>query len=264
MVIPLNIRKKLADLYKTGRTGQFIVKKICDFYIWFQKIRGAKPYMDNNPLAVVSHKYKFLFIGVPKAATQTFLNSFYLDSNIRKSYEVDLIEKRPTCHTAYELYPDYTSFTLVRNPWARALSCYNSKIRDTHPLKAARILSLYKNLHSDMSFLDFTRWLLTDEGRDDIADRHWLSQYHFLTDKTGKICCQNIGRYETMEQDVQAIFDKIGLPETNLKTRAFKSGASAYQEIYCEEAKENIAKRYKKDIELLEYKFEGSYVEKNY
>jgi hypothetical protein len=225
-------------------------------YIQSQKILGAKPYMDMNPLAIAIHKHKVLFIGVPKVATQTFLNSFYLDTDIRRDYNVELIEKRPTCHTAYAAYPDYYSFTFVRNPWAKALSCYNSKIADPDPIKKARTLSLYKNLKAGMSFLEFTRWLLTEEGRDEIADRHWMSQFHFLTNEQGETCCKDIRRFENFQQELKDIFLKTGINITTLKTLAFQSGASQYHAHYCEEAKQNISKRYAKDIDLLGYTFE--------
>lgn len=256
MLIPLNIRKKLSEFYQSGPAGRAAATAFCELYILKQKLTSAKPFMDNNPLVLAAHRYKFLFIGLPKAATQTFLNSFYFDKNNRRFYDVELIEKRPAAQTAFARYGGYYSFSLVRNPWARALSCYNSKIANPDPVKRARILSLYKGLKPGMSFLEFTRWLCREEGRDEIADRHWLSQNQFLRDSSGAIACTQIGRFENMHEELEILYKKSGLRPLALKTRAFKSGASAYQKNYCTEARDNIARRYAEDITLFDYRFE--------
>lgn len=256
MLPPFKIRLLLVKLYDSGQFGRLIVRLICNIYIFCQKIRGAKPYQDKNPLGLVLHKSKVCFIGMPKAATQSFLKSFYLNEEEQKKYGVELIKQRPVSDHIFRTYPNYFSFTFVRNPWARALSCYNSKISDPHPLKTARIHSLYKNLSHDMSFLDFTRWLLTDEGHDDIADRHWLSQYHFITNENGQIQCNHIGRFENMAEELPTILKKNNIEKSDLTISGYHSGASAYHRFYCDESRDNVTQRYQRDIELFGYKFE--------
>ena len=255
MLPPLELRKYLVRLYDSGALGRQLVGLICKIYILLQKIKRAKPFQDTNALGLVFQKNKAAFIGMPKAATQTFNQSFYLNKEERQKYNVDLIQEWPVSHTIFRDYPDFFTFTFVRNPWARALSCYNSKIADPHPLKTARILSLYQNLSHDMSFLEFTRWLLTEEGSDNTADRHWLSQHHFITDKNGKIKCNHIGRFESMETELPILLDKIGIEKHSLNFQGYRSGASDYHNFYCDEARINITKRYARDIELFDYTF---------
>lgn len=256
MIVPLAIRKTLSDFYKSGNSGRLAVSAACELYIRGRKALGLnRPFKDNNPLVIVCHEYKFLFIGIPKVASQTFLNSLYFDKKIKRAFKTELLEKRPTAQNAFANYPDYYSFSLVRNPWARALSCYNSKIANPDPVKRARILSLYKGIKPGMSFLDFTRWLLTDDGSDDISDRHWLSQHLMLRDKNGDIKCTQIGNIETLHDDLQIMFRDSGIKAFDLRMRAFESGASNYRTFYCDEARSNIAKRYKEDITLFGYQF---------
>ncbi|MGH1398680.1 MAG: sulfotransferase family protein [Alphaproteobacteria bacterium] len=219
------------------------------------QIGRVKPPYDLSPLTLVSHRYKFIYIGIPKVATRSFKTSFH-DTNA-ESFESEIFETKRDFKKVLKAYPDYLIFTFTRNPYARALSCYNSKIghKNVSMKKRARILSFYKGLTPGMSFEDFAIWLNSDEGRDERADRHWMSQHRFVLDGSGRNICDFVGRYECLEDDLNYILHKIGAPTVELQQAGWISGSEGYKDTYTTRAKEEISKRYKDDLSLFKYKY---------
>ena len=115
-------------------------------------------------------------------------------------------------------------------------------------------------------------WLSSDEGRDDIADRHWISQYRFLY-KDDECLCDFIGRYENLEEDWKKACAEIGIEHQSLNQKGYISATgktenpaelnsnkkivkSNYQDFYTNQTRDIIRTRYQKDIELFGYEFE--------
>ncbi len=125
-----------------------------------------------------------------------------------------------------------------------------------------------------MSFDDFCQWLLSFEGQDSKADRHWISQYLFLYDTDGKMICDFVGRYESLDDDWKKICDYLSIPYEPLSQKGFISTTgknenpetlenyknnikkNKYDDYFNSETKQLIYKRYKKDIEIFNYEFD--------
>jgi hypothetical protein len=169
------------------------------------------------------------------------------------------------------LFPDrpeseqYYKFAFVRNPWARVVSCYNDKICNVDKINKVTIIAKYPSLRPDMSFADFVQWLCCEEGRDEYADPHWRSQHELLTDESGEIPLDYVGRLESLEEDMNRICDQTSIPkfsiphsnpgskhiESKPKTGRFQN----YRDYYTNETRDLIEERYKKDIEEFGYAF---------
>lgn len=270
-MLPKPIRAIFYWILRSGPLGRFIADVISWAFYLMVKIFRIKPKQDVAGLTIISHKYKFIFFGIPKVASRSFYNLFVKDR--MQEFDIEWSEKRNGFFEAVEKYPDYYKFSIVRNPWSRILSCYNSKVADNIIGKRARILSFYKGLKGGMSFEAFVEWLGSAEGEDEIADRHWLSQHQFLYDKEGHFLCDYIGRYENLDEDWRIICSEIDIEYLPLPQKGFVSAIGKtnnpnkkniptesmkkinYKDFYNEDLKNIIAARYKKDIELFNYEF---------
>jgi hypothetical protein len=201
--------------------------------------------------------HNLLYVGVPKVATRSLLTALTsapsASRRMRIMFESDvksLLRRYPEAET-------YFKFTFVRNPWSRAASCYLDKIKNARPIRLARHLHNRYGLEAGMSFEAFAQWLNSEEGRDDVADRHWMSQHRVLAlDQPGLIRYDFVGRLENLAADYKKLQDmtKLDLPPLThkLKTQA----PDGFRRHYNERSIEEIAKRYQRDIELFSYNFD--------
>ena len=272
-MLPKPIRTIFYKILRSGPIGLMVANIISFCFYWSVKISGAKPKQDIAGLTIISHKYKFIFFGIPKVASRSFYNLFVEQKFVE--FEIEWYEQRDIHFKKLKEYPDYYSFTFVRNPWSRIVSCYNSKIKENKIGFRARIMSFYKNLKGGVPFSDFIDWLQTSEGQDKCADRHWLSQYIFLTDGEGKNLFNYVGRYETLEKDWKVICKNIGIDYTSLPQKGYVSAIgksqnpadtsptstiakrSTYQDLYDDKTRELVAQRYETDIKTFGYKYDA-------
>ena len=218
-----------------------------------------KPDMDCGASVVVSHRYRFISIGVPKTATRSIRDALIAVHDNNR--DVEWREHRHAIAWALKRFPEYYVFSFVRNPWDRILSCYHSKIARPSFKKRARIMAYYDGLYAGMPFEAFAQWLATREaGQDAIADRHWLSQYRFLYDAGDRPLCHYVGRFEDLDADMSGIARYLGMPPVRLEKAGWVSAEwnnkdAHYRNYYNDITRAHIAQRYATDIARFGYKF---------
>lgn len=177
----------------------------------------------------ISHKYKFIFIQIPKTGSSSiksllrpFVQNGY--SDVRRHADYSEIAR---------YYPnesiEYFKFAFTRNPWDRLLSFYFFR------KKRGRIVN-------KLTFKDF---LLTSGGlvrKPQYDFIHQLNNYSF------------VGKFENLQQDFNTVCDKIEIPRQQLPHKN-KTKHKHYTEYYDEETKQIVAQKYAKDIEYLGYEF---------
>ena len=219
-----------------------------------------------NSEKLISNKYKFIYISVPKVATRSILTALHREEKVDfNTKEISL----PLFKILRDnQYSNYFKFTFIRNPWSRIVSTYLDKIKNPDQKMKQAILLHYSKLTPGMSFQDFVLFLSKGVGKFDLtSDRHWLSQYKFITDKKGKFLVDFIGKIENLEFDWSKVCKKIGLPEIKLPYLNSRFGWKVdkkklesfdpfyYREYYTDKTRELIRARYQKDIELFDYEF---------
>ena len=182
------------------------------------------------------------------------MKAFYHDG--KDIYESEVFETKRDYIRILERHSDYFKFSFTRHPYDRALSCYNSKIGhdDLSLLKKARIMSFYKDLHPGMSFESFVDWLVNSkQGQDRYADRHWLSQYDFLHNQ-GRAITNALGRYETLQSDLEYIMNKVGAPCPQLQKSGWVSKDNKHEKEISKDVQKLLFKRYENDFKAFGYK----------
>lgn len=165
--------------------------------------------------------------------------------NITRQWGTGLGNKHASANDIREFmgsdkYDDYFKFAFVRNSWDWQVSLYNY-------LKTRKSDKNYGKV-SKMSFKQF---LISE------IDGNAPCQLDFLTNPSGDIIVDRIGRFESLESDLNLILKDIGiggiddLPCLNVSRVDRKS----YQSFYDEESYELVKNYFKRDIDYFGYEF---------
>jgi chondroitin 4-sulfotransferase 11 len=206
---------------------------------------------------LISHKYKFVFIGVPKTGSTSVRNSLskYGDVfSITDTSSPVYVHAKSKELKKYFIqnkwnWDEYFKFAFVRNPWDSIVSQYFYKINFVNREKL--------NAPYNKEFMIRCKLLKNKCNNFNSAVKLNLltfdNQINWIIDK--KECIIDyIGRFETLEEDFKNICEKINLPETRLKHEN-ETEHKHYSEYYDKESIEIIKKKFKLDIKIFNYKF---------
>jgi hypothetical protein len=137
-----------------------------------------------------------------------------------------------------DVYAALFKFAFVRNPWDRVVSRYAHLLRSTDRRRHSFISGLEK-------FEDFLKWEI-ERGSD---------QYPYVTDAQGNQIVDFIGHYERLAEDFATVCARLKinaeLPHANV------SEHRDYRSYYTPETREFVAKKFRRDIEMFHYDFDG-------
>lgn len=206
----------------------------------------------------ISHKYRLLFLHIPRTGG-TSLTQAMRDAGTFPQKEVKISDKMIN---EYNLSPEkkgrfvhhqqwdildrlltfeewkYTRFTIVRNPWARALSTYFLC------LQANKKYGLFPHIKKRKDFKE--------------AVKHdgciWGYQENWLY-RNQKFAVNYILRTENLQEDFNRMCEGIGHPIITLPHLGKNKPQGHYRDYYDEESREIVTKKEKKVIEMFDYSF---------
>ena len=217
---------------------------------------------------LLSNRYKFLFVHIAKtggtsvrAALQglRWLDPWYLPmfvcsrlSHLSGHHIAAKLPRHAKIIAAQEMLPrelfqSLFKFAFVRNPWDLQVSSFHH-IRHERP----------HHLGGHDEFTAFLRWKLDPERPYQYhLDTSIERQSDYLIDLHGRVLTDFIGRYEQLDADFDLVCRRLGIPTPLLphKRRA-ANRQTDYRGYYTDESAQWIADYFRRDIELLGYRFD--------
>ncbi len=204
---------------------------------------------------MISHKYKCIFVHIPKTAGSSIENALFPLPRTRdqlygfpNKYQTDGLQHLMAKHIKLELpsstFNTYFKFTFVRNPWDKVVSQF-------FYVKTRPDLMAFLDLHLNANFKDYLNKILVKNHV------HWEKQYKFIYDDSNNVLVDFIGRFEQLESDFQKVILNLGIDPSLFKLLHLnKTTRSHYSHYYDYESRQIVADRYKTDIEIFGYFFE--------
>lgn len=189
---------------------------------------------------IISHSHKFIFIHIHRTGGTTIAN--LIQNQIRANAKIITQHGhyRTSESEVLEAYPNYYTFSFVRNPWERMLSWYFL----LNPQKT--------ELSPDKIKMDFERFLKEDLKKPEGSFHP--NQLDYLTDVNGKVLVNRVGRFENYLDDLRDIFRELNVPVFEIP-HINKSIATYSPSYYTEESIEIVANMCKADIDFFGYTF---------
>jgi len=209
---------------------------------------------------IISHKYKFIFIHIPKCAGTSITRTLapllgehdlvigctpegerLHQENMKKGG----LTKHSTAqqimqHVGPEIWNSYFKFSFVRNPWDLLVSWYLWSLKtewddEKNTIKRIRELEdfedyLYSPFVSKTNYLDF------------------------ISDNNGNIIVDYVGKTELINWDIKHIYRKAGIPVCSLG-RGNPSKHKAYFNYYNPLTRDLVREWCSKDIQKFDYGF---------
>jgi hypothetical protein len=212
---------------------------------------------------VISHKYKCIFVEVPKTGSASVrailgrpwkphLNLWqiknhmenywtHVDGRTNRVLEVFYLTlpKQRRIDIGRKQFETYFKFGFVRNPWDRVVSLYERK-------EAGQ-------LRDKMTFEQFVDWIQYSSATciHSLPQRYQLD---WFVDPNGNVVADFIGKFERLNEDWTFIAKKLGIDET-LPHRRANPREQHYTEYYDARTREVITNKFKIDIEHFGYEF---------
>lgn len=215
---------------------------------------------------MISHKHKCIFIHIPKTAG-TSINAFFHPGIVFKTIPPDYERLFGWCSkrqihlqhatskqllelelVSEEVWNEYFKFTFVRNPWDRAYSDY------IWIQKFSGVKGSFKNyIHKTNEF----EAILNDTTNHHYLGDHLLSQTDFF-DIKGYYEMDFIGRFENFNEDISQVINKLRINSLFTNHENKGNRLSKYSDFYTGTMKKWVDKKFKNDIELLDYQFDNN------
>ncbi len=209
---------------------------------------------------IISHKYKFIFIHIHKCAGTSITHALapYLGEDDiilgctdegEKLSELGRksggLHKHSSASDGKDIFDNdiwksYFKFTFVRNPWDILVSTY-------HWWLITPWIGEYKPADKIKALNDFEEYILSPHCR----KRTCLD---FITNNSGELLIDFIGRHEQISPDFTTICRQLGLPDIPLQ-QLNMSRHGQYQNYYNPLTRELVGQWFQDDIETFSYAF---------
>ena len=206
---------------------------------------------------MISHDHKCIFVHIPKTGGASIESLLWpgerrqsdlwmgLISKYRNKYQTGglqhLFATQIRDHVGRNVFDRYFKFSLVRNPWDKAVSqfSYMSERPD---------LMEYVGMKEGCSFKKYLELIQKK------VHVQWDEQYKFVYDDNLELLVDYFGRFENIENEAKEIFSRLNLQFDHLP-HSNRSGRQNFLSYWDNESLKIVASIYKNDIEIFGYSF---------
>ncbi len=195
---------------------------------------------------MINKEKKVIFIHVPKCGGLSIKKLFNFPGPRHNTLRYHLKKHKKECE-------EFFKFSIVRNPWDRAVSWYSyhstQKCRKTAICYQKSFEQWVKDgCISHWTNVDGTQW-------GDKTGNNPMNQHEFLINEKGKIGIDKIIKLENIEKELEILKKTFGIEGKTPKVNKSKRPKKNYKLMYDEEMKDIIYKKFNKDINLFNYDF---------
>jgi len=215
----------------------------------------------------ISFRNKYVYFGVAKAANSTikyylqkieYQNTPYTVKNVHDKHYSPLLSPYQLDDAEFHaaMYgSEYKRFTLVRNPYARLLSCFLDRVQDT---KSASYRNIMKHAGRDpreFSFQEFVGLIGTQKVKE--MDCHWRPQvyetYH------GRIKMDSVLKFEDLPANLTEIISLTSCSDESIfaekanKSPSVTSAGKRLDEYYTGDIADMANEIYSEDFAAFNY-----------
>jgi hypothetical protein len=151
---------------------------------------------------------------------------------------------------------DFYKFAFVRNPWDRLVSWW-SMVDGLRPrFEAGEAPNAFQRYVLDRA-KTFEEFLVNcgDEISDADGRKYiFRNQIDYLSDESGEVIVDFIGRFERLQDDMDQVSNRIGMDRVVLP-RVNRSEHKSYRAYYTQETAALVADRYRRDLDVFGYRF---------
>lgn len=211
-----------------------------------KSVKNIKGLAKGRTRVLVWQDFRLLYVRIPKSG----------NSSIRGSID-GAINGRMSSSRIMGLGENWTTFSFVRNPWARLVSAYRQKVHEDYASKKM-VNGVYKGfldsgipVHKNMSFDAFCE--VVCDIPDSKTDKHLRSQSSFVIRK-GVPIVSFLGKVETMERDWKNLMDRVGL---DFKLAHLNHTSQQHYSSYFSDPRlvKLVGDRYAEDVRYFNYDF---------
>lgn len=208
-------------------------------------------------MAIVSHKRKYIFIHNYRTGgtslRQALRQERQLSERVRdkvsefgiiasseswQTFRKHALAQEVRCRIGTDIWEEYFSFAFVRNPWSWQVSQYFYMLENEYHRQHELVSSMD-------NFDEYIRWRVNE-------DKHF--QKKFVTDDTGDITVDFIGKFENLHEDFDTICTRIGIPDASFPKKN-TTDKDYYKEYYNETTRKLVRDHFQPDIELFDYEY---------
>lgn len=227
---------------------------------------------------LISHRHKFIFTKTVKTAGTSVESYFerycmpegeWREEHQRDSYESEFGvigyrgkisgEKPKWYHhmpaseirtlVGDEIWNSYFKFTVIRNPWDKAISAYYHFGEDYKMKLSRKLFQKILKPSCTLKQISFLNWL-TDEKPPRDRNKYLIND---------EVCVDEFIRFENLSDGIERVCNKIGIPWDETRLPKFKTEkrdrAVKPCDLYTPQAHRLIEKRYAYEIKHFDYAY---------
>lgn len=187
------------------------------------------------------HRGEFLFVWINKTAGASVARALGINKDLYNHYTAFELREILGAETFGSMF----KFCFVRNPWDKVVSEFRF-----------RIWTCQNELTPEADFAEWVRLAYVDrDPRYCDWPKMFLPQLEWMTDETGRIAVDFIGRFENLQADFDTVCDAIRMDRRPLPHKNRSRESRGYRSYYDSETKNIVERIFKPDIEFFGYEF---------